>query len=260
MLRQFFKGAKDLSYCDGAAEESHIVWRAAGGQAARLYSMHWFRALRPLRTAAAVAARRGPSWRWVQQVVRPVDALLSRVPLGALKAPPPGGPANVVQAAELLPVIQQAVQREPLKPAYAPESFSWLMKQAATARALGDLRTMVVHNPQGAPCGAFVYFARPSGTGYVLHISAVRRDYFDTVLAALFHDAWHQEIAIVKGQLIPQYMVNLTAQHCLFRSPSHCALIHSANPDLLRVVHQGDAALSRLDGECWLRFSNEPWQ
>jgi hypothetical protein len=58
---------------------------------------------------------------------------------------------------------------------------------------------------------------------------------------------------------MPKYLVNLTNLRCLFRQPQTSVLVHSRDSDLLNVIHRGDAALSRLDGEAWLRFSGEDW-
>jgi hypothetical protein len=51
----------------------------------------------------------------------------------------------------------------------------------------------------------------------------------------------------------------LTGNHCLFRHPGSSALIHARNPEILRTVRLGEAALSGLDGERWQRFSAPEW-
>jgi len=46
----------------------------------------------------------------------------------------------------------------------------------------------------------------------------------------------------------------LSDRRCWFRQEGTWTLVHSRHRDILSAVHQGDAFLSRLDGEWWLRF------
>ena len=54
LMKHFFRGPQDVSFTDGAGEGAALVWTAAGGRTARLYSLNWTRVLRPLGTALSV--------------------------------------------------------------------------------------------------------------------------------------------------------------------------------------------------------------
>ncbi len=263
LLRRCFQGPQDMSWTDGAGEAVGGVWTAAGGRTAPLYSFHWARVLHPLGSARSLLDRAGGSWRLLKGasavVTVPGDYLLSKLPFGAFRLPASPYSSRLVSAEELFACIQEIGWREPLKPAYELPSFRWMMSEVAKAHSLGELRMTTVQDPKGVRCGWFAYCAKPGGTAYVLQIGVRRRDQFDSTLLALFRDAWQAGCIVVKGQSIPQFLTKLTEQFCLFRHASSAALVQSRDPDLLNTVRAGEAALTFLDGESWLRFSSEDW-
>jgi hypothetical protein len=264
LMRHFFKGPQELSLTDGAAEAVHVFWTTGGGMGASLYSFNWMRVLRvaqmvrgftghltgPVRLAAAACLA----------LAAPVDSLLSKLPYDALRPPESPCISKLVDASQLFQAIQDADRREPLKPAYDLSSFQWLLSQIAAAPRSGVLRMAVVHTPEGLLCGWYVYYTNPPGAASLLQIGSRRRDQFDAVLCALFRDAWQQGCSSVKGQAIPQFLVNLTNQYCLFRHANTSVLFQTRDPELRDTILSGRAALSRLDGECWLRFAAEDWR
>jgi hypothetical protein len=262
LLRSLFQGPQDMSWTDGAGEEVNGIWTALGGFTAPPYAFNWIRILRPFGTARIGLDRVGKAGSSLKGVsgflTTPADFLLSKVPLSILREPDSPFSSKQVSAEELLECIQEIGWREPLKPVYSLPAFSWLMSEAAKV-PIGDLRMLTVANPEGLRCGWFVYYAQRGGASYVLQIGVRRRDQFENTLQALFRDAWQQGSACVKGQSIPKYLTSLTRQNCFFRHPNSATLVHSKNPDITNAVRCGDAALTRLDGECWMRFTAEPW-
>jgi hypothetical protein len=134
------------------------------------------------------------------------------------------------------------------------------MSQADSASTRGEFCMATVRNPAGELCGWYVYYAKPGGPATVLQIGARGPQHFDHVLIALFRDAWRQGCSSVKGQAIPQYLVSLSNQSCLFRQLCTCVVCHSGDVDLVDTILRGEAALSNLDGEAWMRFSVESWE
>jgi hypothetical protein len=185
--------------------------------------------------------------------------LLCNMPPRVFRPAQPAFLSRQVLAGELFECIQEIGWRDSLKPAYEPSSFGWLMSQAAAARSHGDLRLATVYTPEGVRCGWYVCYVRRGGPAAVMQIGSRRRDQFEAVLLTLFHDAWREGASFVKGQAIPQSLALLTRHHCLFRYPGSGVLVQARDPDLLHAIHSGDAALSRLDGESWMRFATEDW-
>ncbi|WP_155121134.1 hypothetical protein [Bryobacter aggregatus] len=263
LLRKLFSGPQDLTLTDGAAEASAKVWEPAGGDIARLYAFNWIRALKPFATIQEHSIRRksGTSWDALNGVIgffgSAVDVLAQRAFPGGFS---PSSPFQTldVDANGLFDTITEIGWKEKLKPKYERESFTWLLQEAAAAPS-GELRKKVVYDQTGKACGWFVYYLNPGGVCSVLQIYSRRTDQFRGVLRALFADAAQGGGACVKGQSQPKQLVDLTEEHCLFRQPNSSVLVQSRDTAITAAIHRGDAALSRLDGECWLRFAPEKW-
>jgi hypothetical protein len=257
MLKRWFSGAQDLCWTDGAADAVHPLWQACGGRNARLYSLQWMRFLRPFAMAHTILSRSGPAWRKsATGLVAPVaDAVVTGLTGSLLR--PPSVPVQAVSAEALFNCIQELGWRENLRPAYDLASFSWLMTEMEKA---APVRRVIVPGPDGAAAGWCIYWAKPNGgDAYLFQIGVRRRDLFPTVLSGLFSDAWEQGCGVVRGYSMPTYLTQLTEHKCLFRHPGSCVLVQSRDTDLVNAVQQGEAALTRLDGECWLRFSERTW-
>jgi hypothetical protein len=133
------------------------------------------------------------------------------------------------------------------------------MREAAKSRQ-GELRTLTVSNEAGARTGWLIYYALRGGAAFVLQIGVRRKEDFKNVLRALFQDAWQQGSVCVKGASIPQFVTAMTEEHCFFRYPYDRVVLHSRNPEIANQIRLGQAAITRLDGIGWLRFSRENWE
>jgi hypothetical protein len=74
------------------------------------------------------------------------------------------------------------------------------------------------------------------------------------VLDRLFYHAWRLGSFAVSGRLDPEFVPALSEAHCLFSFHGPQMLVYSKQPELLEAVQRGDAFLSRLEGEWWMRF------
>jgi hypothetical protein len=188
----------------------------------------------------------------------PGDFLISKAPLDMLRAPVSTLTRRLVSAEEMLACIQELGWREELKPLYTPETFSWLMREAAKNVA-ATLRLVTVATSDAQPCGWFIYYAVRGGPSFVLQIGVRAKEDFRDTLLALFRDAWEQGSACVKGAAIPQYLTAMTELGCIFRHPHDRVVFHSRNAEIANAVRTGDAAITRLDGTGWMRFAWEQW-
>ena len=101
--------------------------------------------------------------------------------------------------------------------------------------------------------GWYLYYLNAGGVSEVVQIAACNGS-FDRVLQRLLADAWRQGAVAVRGRLDPRHAQELSDRHCWFRREGTWTLVHSRNADLAAAIHQGNAFLSRLEGEWWLRF------
>lgn len=262
LMRQFLNGPQDLSLNDGATEDAHAIWTAAGGCVARLYSLEWTRVLRPMRHFNSLLRRKQGLWRMLGMLARPefalADAGLSKLLGDRFAKPNAALRAETVGADQLFQCIHDIGWRDVLKPNYDAASFRWLMQQAAQARRHGTLRMLVVRDSTESVVGWFAYYAKPGGESKVLQIGS-KRMAVDHVIDALMQDAWMQRATAITGQAIPRFLWNLSNHYCRFQYPGSGVLVHARDPEILASVFRGDAALSRLDGEWWMRFAVDDW-
>ena len=262
LMRHLFKGTQDLSFNDGVGNEASSIFTAAGARVCRLYSFNWIRVLRLFGAARSVFDRMGPLGKLkgvAALVTKPMDLLLSKMPVEALQSPKSKLSSRPATARELIECIQQARPREALKARYSMPSFEWLISEVGKGARHEGLRLVLAYGGDGVPCGWFIYYASTVHPASVLQIGAHRPTQFPEVLRALFEDAWEQGIPVIKGQSIPNALTTLTEQHCIFRQPYACVVGYARDPEIMSAFQCGDAALSRLDAGSWLHFSTEKW-
>jgi hypothetical protein len=110
------------------------------------------------------------------------------------------------------------------------------------------LRRRLVRDPQGGIVGWFLYYLGPGAESEVLQLLA-RRGAADAVFDALLADARSGGTVMLSGRPEPRMLKEMSARHCYFRHTGHWALAHSKQPDVLHALLNGDAFLSRLEGE-----------
>lgn len=267
LMEQGFDGPQDLFYTDGANAASQRLWKACGGAVALLSSCHWQRVLRPGSHLASLVGGSGNSHgggprRWLGLGLKPpavvVDALAVRAPRGPTRLPADSAVGEPATAERILECRGAFDDQPALAPVYDPERFAWLLEQTAGATRRGRLESILVRDRDGTPLGWFVAFARSGGTAEVLQLGGSRAT-IPRVLAHLFHRAWKQGAIALRGQFEPRYVVELDRAHCGFTFNDIGVLVHSRDENITAAIHRGDAALSRLDGEWWLHFSDDPW-
>jgi len=139
-----------------------------------------------------------------------------------------------------------------LQPHYDLSSLRWLLEKAGEQKKHGQLRSSVVRNSKAEIVGWHFYYARRRGVSQVLQFGGKDAS-FDDVLGSLFRDAWLQGATAISGQVDPKFARQLAKNHCGFTWTGG-VLAHAKNRDISNAIHRGDAFLSRLDGEWWMRF------
>ena len=256
LVRAFQAGPHDLAYSDGANESSQRLWERCGGQSCRLLSMEW---KRPLRRMQSLLLQFGEnkSMGFIARALRPysgiVDGLAVRTMPRVWHMPQSRMHCTAAEPERLVRLFGAAWGHVSLTPVYTPQTLGWLLAKAAESRSFGNLRTMAVTDQSGCDVGWFVYYTRPGQAAQVLQVGALPGEGAN-VLGCLFRDAWEQGAASVAGQLDPKLLTDMSDAHCSFRCMGLGVLVQSRNAELLAAIHRGDVALSRLEGEWWMRF------
>jgi hypothetical protein len=257
LLRRFFSGPQDLALTDGANESSQRVWRHAGGEVALLYSLEWVRVLRPTRFVMWLLARRRRLLAPLAWTSRPIccalDGLAARMPLSPFRLSVPASGEEEIAEETLLWCLSQLSGRQGLRPEYGRDSLRWLLGQTGEMKRHGMLRKVVVRDADGEIIGWYIYYSKPSGVSQVLQLGARERA-VPLVLDHLFYHARRLGAVAVRGRLEPRLVRELSDSRCMITCRTLGVLIHSRDRELLDTIHRGDAFLTRLEGEWWLRF------
>ena len=254
LVRHVLAGPQDLLFSDISNDAGRRIFEALGGAATlQLYSLKWQRPVRPARHALGWLEAHGTP-RLVARSLRPLAAM-------ADTALARWGPATVRSRSasdgytiDDLP-LDVAATRLPdvlggraLQPDYDTQWLEWLLGIAQQMDPRRVLRRRLVRDAQQQPIGWFLYFVEPGGMAEVLQLVA-KKGADAPVFDALLADARSAGAAIVAGKLEPSMVREMSARHCYFRQSEHWSLAHTKDPEILRAILDGNAFLSRLEGE-----------
>lgn len=259
LTKACLSGPQDLTFADGANAQARRMWVAIGGTAPLLHALHWTRLLRPARYALGQLEARGAMPHPVALAARPFGALadsaFSRLPPNRFLRDDLDPAGNMLDPAAMLSHFSEITGCCTLQPAYDAASLGWLLDQAARKKRHGELRSRTVFGGKRKFIGWYLYYLKPGGVGEVVQIAA-RDGCFDPVLKQLMADAWNSGATMLHGRVEPRFAQELSDRHCWLRLEGPWTLIHSRHADILAAIQDGDAFLSRLEGEWWMRFQD----
>jgi len=260
LAKAYMSGPQDLTLADGANDEARRIWVGIGGTAPLLYSLHWTRPLRPARYLLSLLQGRAAIPPALALAARPLstlaDAAASRLRPNRFLWEETELSEDTLDSATMLAHMPDFLCGYALQPVYDARSLAWLLEQAARKTHQGKLRARAVWDSGRRLIGWYLYYLQPGGVSEVLQIAAPNGT-FDRVLKRLLADAWRHGAAAVRGRLDPRYVQELSNRHCWLRTDSTWTLVHSRHPEIMAAIQQGDAFLSRLEGEWWLQFMGE---
>jgi hypothetical protein len=255
LVKRFFEGPQDLSVANGANPLSKKMWEGCGGLSVPLYSLDWFRLIRPTRGLLELAAvsRTRPWPRGLRPLTDVADLLggsrLARDDRAATHVLEALDPASVVDHLARAPGFD-------LKPRYDAASFTWLLERCREKAIGGRLRAMAVQD-QGRPLGWFVYYEKRERVGEVVQMVAAEGR-LETVLRAAIDDAATQGLALLRGDVDARDLQAYRDALCLLNT-GRWMLVHSRRQAITDTFMRGSALVSGLDGERWIReFGRAP--
>ena len=262
LFKRFLDGTHELPMTDTSNEMGRRMWTSKGGTTLHLYSLQWFRMLRPAGYALALTGRVKPL-RPVTWMGRPLaglaDAALARLarnpfrPVESELEARELTPELIIEGIDLLSHVQRLV------PEYTPESLGWLLRMAARKREFGGRLIGRALFQRGALVGWYLYHPNTGRRGQVLQVLA-RPQQARQVLEHLFADAWHEGSTALVGRAHPLLMNDLPVLNCVFSNRRTWVQIHTRDAEILNAVHRGEALLTRLEGEWWTRFQNDSFE
>jgi hypothetical protein len=256
LVRRFLSGPQDLSFSDGANDVGRKFWEGMGGSTALIYSMNWVRPLRPCSYAIHILSKQ--KGREILSAVLGQGAWLVDL-LGATKLVQPtlSSDHKSVEVDDdlLLDCVSEFSKPYMLCPEYNRDNWKWLMQFLRSNKHRGSFRAFVVYKGSRELIGAYAYYLNTNRVGEVMLLLA-RRDSRDKVLRHMFSEAIKENAICFWGRMEPRFLDCLGDNKCLFKRGSW-ALLHTKRPELADVINRGDAFLTSLEGELWLRSPND---
>ncbi len=257
LVQACLSGPQDLTLADGSSAKARRMWIGIGGTAPPVYSLHWTRPLRPARYALSLLEGRAGFPRLLAFATRPMgalaDALAARLHQNRFLLGETELAEETLDPATMLAHLPEILRSYALQPVYDARSLAWLLGQTALKTRHGTLRARAVRDSERQLVGWYLYYVLEGGVSEVVQIAALDGS-FERVLQRLLADAWRHGATAVRGRVDPRYVQELSDRHCWFRWDNTWTLVHSRHPELMAAIHRGDAFLSRLEGEWWLRF------
>jgi hypothetical protein len=252
-------GPQDLTLADGASEQTRRGWLAVGGAAPPIYGLHWTRPLRPAQFALSLVEERTVIPRSAALAARPLgvaaDVITSQLRPNRFYRESHGLVEHALDQATMLRHLPKILRIYALRPVYDARTLAWLLAQTVRKTCHGRLHARAVRDGERL-IGWYLYYLGARGVSEVIQIAALANE-FDRVLRRLLADAWRNGATAVHGRLDPRFVQELSNRHCWLRSDGTWTLVHSRHHDVMAAILEGDAFLSRLEGEWWLRFLGE---
>jgi len=265
LLKTFLAGPQDLSISDTVSYQGRKVWEVFSGQTAWIYSLRWKRTLRPTPIRCGQSVLR--QWRPLIPVAIAskfvgsiLDVVAEQTRGRRFRPVAPGGSELEIDESTMIAHLPRFVGAESLHPEYDDCSLKWLLDRAAGKKQHGKLQKIGVRNISGEFIGWYIYYLKPGAGGQVLQIAA-KQSSISEVLDSLFSHAWRGRANGLYGRLVPS-LINALAETSSISCDcsKYGMMVHARNPELLSVIHSGDAFLSQLEGEWATGFHGEAFK
>ena len=256
LLKRFLDGPQDMSLADIASPVTRKLWESLGGTTALLYSLYWRRPLRPGRYNLHLFQNCGMP-RLLSLVAKPMicigDYIATRLAGSPYRAIKPSGSLDDMNADMWVQHLCEFSGKGSLRPIYDKHSLQWLIGEISQKTTLGFLRKALVKKGDYEVVGAYAYCINPGGISQVIQVSASKGS-IDFVLDHLFYDAWERGVIALAGRLDPVFVGQLSNKGCFFDRGGPFVLIHSRNHRIVQEVQNGNAFLTRMEGEWCMNF------
>ena len=258
LVRAYLAGPQDLSFCDRASESARRIFRGVGGTFAPLHSIRWILPLRPAQYALSVLKRKHRLLAALTIPANPLcrimDSLTARV---SARRPRPSALKNMRESLdddEILECLSTLSARYSLRGRYDEAWLQWILGFLSQETQIGTLQSLVVRDCRHDVIGWCLYFCKRGGVSEVLHLQARREDTVAELLDHLICHAWKRGSLALSGRMDIELMPELWQRFCFLQGAASWVLVHSKNREILNAINEGDACISRLDGEWWINF------
>jgi len=260
LVKAYLAGAQDISLSDSANELTAKVQKGLGATTLLLESLHWSRPLRPSLYALDAMSRLSKNriTTTLRSLGKPLcvlaDSVVTKLDLSHFRQNAPRLAGEKLSVGALLECYSEFSRRYSLRPEYDFNSLKWLLEFMDQMKAYGEVQRTLLRNERNEIVGWYVYYLKRGGVGEVVQIGGAKQSTAE-ILRHLFFDAWKRGAIGLHGRLEAQLLEDLSGMGCFFYRRGGWMQVHSRRPELPQLIQNGDAFLTRLDGE-WCLTSN----
>jgi len=260
LVKTYLAGKQDISLSDSANELTAKVQKGLGAVTLLLDSIHWSRPLRPSLYALDAICRlsKNKLTAALKSLAKPfgmlADNVVTKISSSPFHQDVPRLKGENLRVDTLLSCYSDFSGRYALRPEYDLGSLKWLLDFMDQMKAYGEVQRTLLRNDGNEIVGWYIYYLKRGRVGEVVQIGGAKPFTAD-ILHHLFFDAWKQGAIGLHGRLEAQWVEELSSAGCFFYRRGGWMQAHSRRPELLRLIQDGDAFLTRLDGE-WCLTSN----
>lgn len=255
LLKRVYEGSQELTFSDGVNDQGRAIEEFAGASTSWLYSTNWIRPLRPTSFLIGMLSRRSRGFRSIAWLLEPaaraLDWLMRRLRYAPLALDGPETLDVSVDASRLADCLSRFSRSHRLRPIYDADSMGWLLDFLHRNDPRGELKGSIVTDARGTAIGAFLYYIDAFGIAEVMLLSGEARRR-GKLLKHLLHHAAQAGAVGIGGRVEPRFLPELWEQGALLKG-GDWAMVHARLPAIAEAINAGDAFLSALEGELWLR-------
>ncbi|MCY6381753.1 hypothetical protein [Hoeflea prorocentri] len=255
LLRSVRSGPQDITISETANDVSMGMWERMGDSAVAQYSLQWVRVFRPAAFATAMASDRIAAARLLGPVAAVADLSVKHLTGRSSEAgdvKPLRSKRAQAGRGELASLIKELAQNYALRPEWDDEALAWMLSQAQEKSRYGDMRSHIVLSPSGKVLGCYVYYLRSGGIAWVLQVLAHPKAHA-AVVESLLEDARAGGAAAIRGRVQPETIAPLMRRKAFFVCNASM-VVHTRRSELLDTVNAGDALITGLAAESWIRL------
>lgn len=251
LLRAVAEGGQDITLSETANPLSRVMWEKTGGMAIAGFSLDFFNIFSPAACALDLAAKRHGWLRGGTVFARLADAAARRwTPV--LPPTDPRLEQRDLDDNDAAACWTALAEHHAFRPAFDPPALAWRLSEAGRNNDRSTRIMRALTDRRGRTAGLYIYHLTPGRIAHALQILAAP-GHMDGTVAALMDDARQRGAAGIRGRATPDSMTALGRSGCLFLQRS-AVTIHTRDEQLANTIRQGNALITGLAGETWIRL------
>jgi hypothetical protein len=143
-----------------------------------------------------------------------------------------------------------------LRPDLGQAEFRWLIARARERRSAGPLHLRVLHDPTGAPVGAYAAYGGKGGSSRVFHCLAAPHAW-GRLFEAMRESARARGCIAAHGPLKGPMVAHAYAVRGVVFYYAGGMLVYTNRPDVRSVIERGEAILGGFAGDRWTRLATD---